>query len=60
MATVAQDCDSLGLTDIDLITEMYSVAILKIGARGQTRTGTINDREILSLLCLPIPPHGRY
>ena len=28
------------------------------GARGRNRTGTLKEREILSLLCLPISPPG--
>ena len=29
------------------------------GARGRNRTGMTKGREILSLLCLPVPPLGR-
>ena len=34
--------------------------VLKNGARGQTRTGTLCGRGILNPLCLPISPLGHY
>ena len=33
---------------------------LRVGARGRNRTGTLKEREILSLLCLPISPPGQW
>lgn len=39
----------------------YATARFKPGARGRTRTGTLlNSQQILSLLCLPIPPLGQF
>ena len=29
------------------------------GARGRNRTGTAQSRQILSLMCLPVPPLGQ-
>ncbi len=42
--------------------EMFHVEcnpLIYNGARGRNRTGTINDRGILSPLRLPIPPPGQ-
>ena len=38
------------------MSELVLKGIFFIGASSRNRTGTINDREILSLLRLPIPP----
>jgi hypothetical protein len=49
---------SLKMTKGDIVLFFMNVK-KENGARCQTRTGTTRGRQILSLLCLPIPPSGQ-